>query len=63
MQDSATAGIDLPLKIMVWEDDYGRVQVTTNRVNLFKNKHEVRDTDLDGIRTALNNFLAAASGH
>ena len=61
MQDSPTAGIDLPLKILVWEDAHGDVMVTTNRVNIFKNKHKVRDTDLDGIRTALNNFLDSSA--
>jgi len=62
MQDNPTAGIDLPLKILVWEDQDGQVQVTTNNVKLFKTKHRVRDTDLSGIANALNNFLGAAAG-
>jgi uncharacterized protein (DUF302 family) len=30
MQDRQTAGIDLPLRALAWEDAHGRVWVTTN---------------------------------
>lgn len=62
MQEQATAGIDLPLKILVWEDAKGRVKVTTNRTGLFKAKHKVRDVDFTGVNGALDNFVWAAIG-
>jgi uncharacterized protein (DUF302 family) len=47
MQDRQTAGIDLPLKILVWEDDQGKVWMTYNEVSWIKERHEL-STHVDG---------------
>lgn len=63
MQHSATAGIDLPLKILVWEDADGVTQVSTNDVRFLRRRHRldrVRDS-LAAIEGALTNFVAAAT--
>lgn len=62
MQNKPTAGIDLPLKILVWEDAKGDVQVTTNRTGLFKTKHKVRGADFSAINGAIGNFMDVATG-
>ena len=42
MQTSATAGIDLPLKILVWEDSNGDVFVSTNETRYLEHRHGLR---------------------
>ena len=63
MQVSPTAGIDLPLKILVWEDDNGRVQVTTNNVDYLASRHDITGVDaaLDRIQMAIQNFMTVAT--
>ena len=61
MQADATAGIDLPLKILVWEDDNGDVFVSTNDSRYLERRHGLRRVDLSTIDGALNNFLTAAT--
>jgi len=39
MQDSQTAGIDLPLKALVWEDEDGRVWLTYNDAAWLSRRH------------------------
>jgi uncharacterized protein (DUF302 family) len=39
MQDKQTAGIDLPLKVLVWEDEDGRVRLTYNDVVWLSRRH------------------------
>jgi uncharacterized protein (DUF302 family) len=41
MQASRAIGIDLPLKILVWEDDGGKTQMTTNDVEWLAKRHAV----------------------
>lgn len=60
MQRRATAGIDLPLKFLVWEDDDGATYVTTNGMALAR-RHRIPRRQLEGVRTAVANFLTAAS--
>src|SRR5215469_5286743 len=43
MQDRQTAGIDLPLKILVWEDENGKVWITYNDLEWIKNRHQLSD--------------------
>ena len=57
-----TAGFDLPLRILVWEDADGSVMVTSNTIELYTERHGVVDADLTMINGALNNFVAAATG-
>lgn len=63
MQRSGSAGIDLPLKILVWQDADGVTQVTTNDVRFVAARHRlsgVRDT-LEAISGAIGNFVMAAT--
>ncbi len=60
MQERATAGIDLPIKFLVWEDAQGTTQVTTNDTTLAR-RHRIRRTDLGAITGAVENFLAVAT--
>ena len=60
MRERPTAGIDLPLKILVWEDESGRTFVSTNNERLAR-RHRLRRADLDPLATAVNNFLTIAT--
>jgi len=60
MQDRDTVGIDLPLKILVWEDDKGQVNVTTSDTRLFKAKHKSK-ANASAVDGALANFIRVAS--
>jgi len=39
MQDRQTAGIDLPLKALAWEDEHGAVWLTTNDPQWLAQRH------------------------
>jgi len=39
MQEAQTVGIDLPLKMLVWEDGFGRVQLSYNDVAWIAQRH------------------------
>jgi uncharacterized protein (DUF302 family) len=39
MQDAQTAGIDLPLKALAWEDEHGAVWLTTNDPKWLARRH------------------------
>jgi uncharacterized protein (DUF302 family) len=41
MQDQQMAGIDLPLKILVWEDENGKVWMTYNELAWIKERHSL----------------------
>ena len=43
MQDRQTAGIDLPLRALAWEDADGRVWVTTNDATWIAARHGLGD--------------------
>ena len=63
MQQSPTAGIDLPLKILVWEDADGVTQVSTTDVRFLKQRHRLRHvrTSLTAIDGAISSFVATAT--
>ncbi|MEL7207380.1 MAG: DUF302 domain-containing protein [Actinomycetota bacterium] len=60
MQARPTAGIDLPIRFLVWEDAEGQVWVTTNDERLAR-RHRLRRADLDAIAGAVENFLTVAT--
>jgi uncharacterized protein (DUF302 family) len=41
MQDKQTAGIDLPVKALVWEDEEGKVWLTYNEAAWLATRHEL----------------------
>ena len=41
MQDAPTSGIDLPLKVLVWQDDQGQVQVAWNDPGYLTERHDL----------------------
>lgn len=62
MQSAQTAGIDLPLKILVTADRYGHVLVTTNQIGFLQDRHGFCDVDLAMAQMGIGNFIAAATG-
>jgi len=63
MQAAQTIGIDLPLKILVWEDDKGDVFVTTNDISYLKKRHGLKgvDENLETIEGIISNFVEVAT--
>lgn len=64
MEASASTGIDLPLKMLVWEDENGATQITYTNIRFLVLRHRI-DGQRDlaaSIGTALANFAKAASG-
>jgi len=45
MQGQQTIGLDLPLRILVWEDEAGKVWLTYHRPEFLAQRHHVRDRD------------------
>ena len=41
MQDKQTAGIDLPVKVLIWEDEEGKVWLTYNEASWLAARHEL----------------------
>lgn len=62
MQSAQTAGIDLPWKLLVWEDAEGRTHVTYNDPRYVAARHGI--TDQDAVLTAAAGVLHdLATGH
>lgn len=62
MVDRPTAGIDLPLKIVVWEDSYGVTNVSSTDVAWIKQRHGIGDVaTLQNATGAIANFTRAAT--
>lgn len=61
MQDRQLAAIDLPLKVLVWEDGQGQVRVTYNDMQWLKQRHGLTDAaTLRTIDAVLSRVCAAA---
>jgi uncharacterized protein (DUF302 family) len=62
MQSSQTAGIDLPLKVLIWEDENGAVNLSYNDPSWLKKRHGITDRDkvFTKMAGALNKFSDAA---
>ena len=43
MQDQQSCGIDLPVKILVWEDASKKVHLSYNTMSILKTKHNLTD--------------------
>jgi len=62
MQDQQTAAIDLPQKMLVWEDNQGKVWLSYNNPNYLAERHGITACDelVNKIDTALENIATAA---
>jgi uncharacterized protein (DUF302 family) len=45
MQSRQTIGLDLPLRILVWEDEAGKIWLTYHRPEFLAQRHQVHDHD------------------
>ncbi len=63
MQSNQTIGIDLPLKILVWEDDRGRVLIGYNTAGFLRTRHRIFDQDqvFENIAAALEGIAQGAA--
>jgi uncharacterized protein (DUF302 family) len=50
MQENQTAGIDLPLKVLVWEDSGGKVWLTYNDPAWIAQRHELGAASADAVK-------------
>jgi uncharacterized protein (DUF302 family) len=66
MQAAQTTGIDLPLKVLVWEEADGSVNVTYNDPSWIATRHEL-DSQVNqavaAISTVLKTFTVRAAGY
>jgi uncharacterized protein (DUF302 family) len=62
MQTNPTAGIDLPLKILITESESGEVQATTNKIGFLQRRHNLQSLNVTTFRDALLNFVGIATG-
>ncbi len=60
MQDAQTAGIDLPLKALAWEDAEGKVWLTTNDATWIAERHRLGASSAKAVE-ALAHGLAAVT--
>ena len=49
MQDRQTAGIDLPVKALVWEDEEGKVWLTCNEAQWLATRHQLGARSKDAV--------------
>ncbi len=62
MQSNQTTGIDLPLKVLIWENENGAVTLSYNDPAWLKKRHGITDRDevFAKMAGALNEFSDAA---
>jgi uncharacterized protein (DUF302 family) len=63
MQGRQTIGLDLPLRVLVWEDGEGRVWLTYRRVQDLARRHHVTDRDeaVKGLDDGLSGLAGTAA--
>lgn len=64
MQCAPTTAIDLPQKMLIWEDEEGQVNVGYNSPDYLKKRHSIEgcDEELQKIGGALKKFAQTAAG-
>lgn len=64
MQSNQTAGIDLPLKLLAWQDEDGQVWIAYTDPAYLVQRHAITDRDpvVANMRKALNAFATTATG-
>jgi uncharacterized protein (DUF302 family) len=60
MQSRQTIGLDLPLRVQVWEDEAGKVWLTYHSIEFLAQLHQVADRD-EAVK-ALDARLSALAG-
>lgn len=64
MQENQQAAIDLPMKVLAWEDVDGQVKIAHNRVDWLKQRHGLTDAAalraIDAILNKLRDAVCAA---
>ena len=64
MQCNQEAGIDLPMKALIWKDKKGQVWVSYNDPEYIADRHDVEDCGkavVGKMKAALKNFVTAAT--
>lgn len=65
MQDHQLAGIDLPIKVLAWEDEQGKVWLSYNDARWLAERHSLGDASRDAvaaIAAGLKKVVATAAG-
>jgi uncharacterized protein (DUF302 family) len=60
MQDRQTAGIDLPLKALAWEDADGKVWLTYNEAAWIAQRHGLGPASAEAVKAIAAGLAAAA---
>ena len=62
MECAQTAGIDLPLKALAWQDDAGQVWLSYNDPQYLARRHEIKECRevVSGLRKALDGLVREA---
>lgn len=65
MQAGQTIGIDLPLKMLVWQDDSGKTWLSYNEPAWLVKRHEISGADnvVANMSHALQDIAAKTAGH
>jgi uncharacterized protein (DUF302 family) len=61
MQDKQTAGIDLPVKALAWEDEEGAVWLTHNEAGWITTRHQLGAGSSDAIKAIETGLATLAS--
>ena len=63
MQTNRLIGLDLPMKVLAWQDASGKVQLAYTAPSVLKSRHDItgRDAVFETMTTALAGLTAAAA--
>ena len=62
MQDQQISAIDLPMKILLWENETGQIQIASNNLAWLKERHGLNDDATIGkIEKVVENIFKAGS--
>ncbi len=64
MQSNPEIGIDLPMKVLAWQDKAGKVWIAYTAPDALRARHGIKDRDevFEAMATALQGLTKAASG-
>lgn len=65
MEDTSTIALDLPLKVLAWQDKFGKVQVTYLSPTALAERHGMttENTSIQKMAGALDTLTTQATGH